>query len=109
MVRPLPVLLLAAVLAGCGASPAVPRVAAARLANPTLAAQAVTPAAVNAPAYQAAAPAASPAAQAQAPAAQALAGVPFSVLTYNTWGKPGFLGTDLKRRFGLIGPAVAGH
>lgn len=115
MARPLPVLLLAVLLAGCGATPVAPRpaTALARTANPDFAA-ASTPAtgAVSAPvrpAYQAASDAPSaPAAAAVAPAAQA-AGLPFSVLTYNTWGKPGFLGTDLKRRFGLIGPAVGGR
>jgi endonuclease/exonuclease/phosphatase family metal-dependent hydrolase len=35
--------------------------------------------------------------------------VPFDVLTLNTWGKPGPLGTNLKTRFGLIGRAVQGH
>lgn len=31
------------------------------------------------------------------------------LLTYNTWGKPGLLGTDEKARFALMGPAIAGH
>lgn len=35
--------------------------------------------------------------------------VTLSLLTYNTWGKPGLLGTDEKRRFGLIGPAIRGY
>jgi len=112
MVRPLPVLLLAAFLAGCGATPAAPRVAQAVTANPAFTAQAASADAAPltgeplAPAYTAAA---SPAQAPAAPLAQAAAPVPFSVLTYNTWGKPGFLGTDLKRRFGLIGPAVGGR
>lgn len=109
MVRPLPVLLLAAILAGCGATPSSPRVAQALSAgNPAFGAKAAgAGTAVAMPASYVAAPTVT--APAGAPAAAAAVGTPFSVLTYNTWGKPGFLGTDLKRRFGLIGPAVGGR
>ncbi|MDB5100832.1 MAG: hypothetical protein JWM80_5253 [Cyanobacteria bacterium RYN_339] len=35
-----------------------------------------------------------------------LAGIALTLCTYNTWGKPGVLGTDQIHRFGLIGPAI---
>lgn len=38
--------------------------------------------------------------------ARAATGATLEFLTYNTWGKPGILGTDQERRMGLIAPAI---
>lgn len=43
-----------------------------------------------------------------AAAVPSAAGVSLNVLTYNTWGKPGLLGTDEKDRFARLGPAIQG-
>jgi endonuclease/exonuclease/phosphatase family metal-dependent hydrolase len=86
------------ILAQAGASPASPRAA--------LATAARAPAPVTAAGAATAPAAAAPQLRGTALAAEA---VPFDVLTFNTWGKPGILGTDLKRRFRLIADAVRGH
>lgn len=94
-------LIATAILSACGQAPVAPAV---RKAAPPVAALAAAPEAeaferdeapaVAAPRFQAAAD----------PAGTAL-----SLLTFNTWGKPGIFGTKLETRFGLIGEAVKGH
>jgi endonuclease/exonuclease/phosphatase family metal-dependent hydrolase len=93
----------AALLAGC-AHPSAVAVATAHAVR--------TPAVASA----AAAPTSAPAARETKPAAQSTrafdrteaeaSAVTIDFLTYNTWGKPGLLGTDEKSRFGLLGPAI---
>lgn len=48
----------------------------------------------------------SPAGLSRAGAMSAHAAATLDFLTYNTWGKPGILGTDKKPRFEAIGPAI---
>jgi endonuclease/exonuclease/phosphatase family metal-dependent hydrolase len=92
---------LTAVLAtGCGRAPTtgVAFAQAAKPASPAIASAAKQPQSAAQPtrAFDQAATSAVPAAEA----------VTIDFLTYNTWGKPGLLGTDEKSRFQLLGPAI---
>ena len=98
----LSMLLIALATTACGASPAA-RPAIARAAD-GLAARQAAPAALAAPGARP--PSAVRALDAPA-AVDPAGGTTLELLTYNTWGKPGILGTDQKRRMGLIAPAIA--
>lgn len=106
--RPTALIATLLLLTGCGSAvsapaitPLMPAVAAPRAATSAAAKQA-------APAQAVAAPVASQLSDAgvvEAPVASAS----LKLLTFNTFGKPGLLGKDEKRRMRLIGPAISGY
>lgn len=106
--RPTAIIATLLLLTGCGSAvnapapaPIMPVTAVQRVAPPAAAKQAAPAPAVSAPATTHLADAGA--------VATPVASATLEMLTFNTFGKPGLLGKDEKRRMQLIGPAISGY